>query len=85
MLLACYSHKHISYRIRTIIRKAIHSIPKLFLTNFKIIENTVEKACSCKTQHNGFSEKFSSILHFYSLSYNSPNAIRYVFMAIAGQ
>ncbi|WP_341817538.1 hypothetical protein [Wolbachia endosymbiont (group A) of Pherbina coryleti] len=25
MLLACYSHKHISYRIRTIIRKAIHS------------------------------------------------------------
>nr|WP_269203987.1 hypothetical protein [Wolbachia pipientis] len=33
-------------------------------SNFKIIENTVEKACSCKTQHNGFSEKFSSILHF---------------------
>ncbi|MGL5029520.1 MAG: hypothetical protein ACRC6C_05535 [Wolbachia pipientis] len=25
MLLACYSHKHISYRIRTIIRKAINS------------------------------------------------------------
>ncbi|WP_338481561.1 hypothetical protein [Wolbachia endosymbiont (group A) of Nomada hirtipes] len=25
MLLACYSHKHISYRIRTIIRKAIVS------------------------------------------------------------
>ncbi|WP_265043359.1 hypothetical protein [Wolbachia endosymbiont (group A) of Scambus nigricans] len=25
MLLACYSHKHISYRIRTIIRKAILS------------------------------------------------------------
>ncbi|WP_265043975.1 hypothetical protein [Wolbachia endosymbiont (group A) of Scambus nigricans] len=25
MLLACYSHKHISYRIRTIIRKAIYS------------------------------------------------------------
>ncbi|MGL5028640.1 MAG: diacylglycerol kinase [Wolbachia pipientis] len=25
MLLACYSHKHISYRIRTIIRKAITS------------------------------------------------------------
>nr|WP_264378142.1 MULTISPECIES: hypothetical protein [unclassified Wolbachia] len=25
MLLACYSHKHISYRIRTIIRKAIIS------------------------------------------------------------
>ncbi|WP_353282189.1 hypothetical protein [Wolbachia endosymbiont (group A) of Aleiodes leptofemur] len=25
MLLACYSHKHISYRIRTIIRKAISS------------------------------------------------------------
>ncbi|WP_353282057.1 hypothetical protein [Wolbachia endosymbiont (group A) of Aleiodes leptofemur] len=25
MLLACYSHKHISYRIRTIIRKAIKS------------------------------------------------------------
>ncbi|WP_338481844.1 hypothetical protein [Wolbachia endosymbiont (group A) of Nomada hirtipes] len=24
MLLACYSHKHISYRIRTIIRKAIN-------------------------------------------------------------
>ncbi|MGL5029762.1 MAG: hypothetical protein ACRC6C_06840 [Wolbachia pipientis] len=23
MLLACYSHRHISYRIRTIIRKAI--------------------------------------------------------------
>ncbi|WP_338481821.1 hypothetical protein [Wolbachia endosymbiont (group A) of Nomada hirtipes] len=23
MLLACYRHKHISYRIRTIIRKAI--------------------------------------------------------------
>ncbi|WP_341821866.1 hypothetical protein [Wolbachia endosymbiont (group A) of Ischnus inquisitorius] len=27
MLLACYSHKHISYRIRTIIRKAINSQP----------------------------------------------------------
>ncbi|WP_265043611.1 hypothetical protein [Wolbachia endosymbiont (group A) of Scambus nigricans] len=26
MLLACYSHKHISYRIRTIIRKAILAI-----------------------------------------------------------
>ena len=26
MLLACYSHKHISYRIRTIIRKAISMI-----------------------------------------------------------
>ncbi|WP_410541886.1 hypothetical protein [Wolbachia endosymbiont (group A) of Pherbina coryleti] len=25
MLLACYSHKHISYRIRTIIRKAINN------------------------------------------------------------
>nr|WP_265043246.1 hypothetical protein [Wolbachia endosymbiont (group A) of Scambus nigricans] len=25
MLLACYSHKHISYRIRTIIRKAIYA------------------------------------------------------------
>ncbi|WP_240991773.1 hypothetical protein [Wolbachia endosymbiont of Glossina morsitans morsitans] len=25
MLLACYSHKHISYRIRTFIRKAVHS------------------------------------------------------------
>ncbi|WP_265042855.1 hypothetical protein [Wolbachia endosymbiont (group A) of Scambus nigricans] len=25
MLLACYSHKHISYRIRTIIRRAIKS------------------------------------------------------------
>ncbi|WP_265042935.1 hypothetical protein [Wolbachia endosymbiont (group A) of Scambus nigricans] len=25
MLLACYSHKHISYRIRTITRKAILS------------------------------------------------------------
>ncbi|WP_265043648.1 hypothetical protein [Wolbachia endosymbiont (group A) of Scambus nigricans] len=25
MLLACYSHKHISYRIRTIIRKAINA------------------------------------------------------------
>ncbi|WP_338481923.1 hypothetical protein [Wolbachia endosymbiont (group A) of Nomada hirtipes] len=33
MLLACYSHKHISYRIRTIIRKAItfpHSIGLTF-------------------------------------------------------
>ncbi|MDE5056894.1 hypothetical protein OZD68_04830 [Wolbachia endosymbiont of Drosophila bicornuta] len=26
MLLACYSHKHISYRIRTIIRKAITAV-----------------------------------------------------------
>nr|WP_265043468.1 transposase [Wolbachia endosymbiont (group A) of Scambus nigricans] len=26
MLLACYSHKHISYRIRTIIRKTINAI-----------------------------------------------------------
>nr|WP_265042995.1 hypothetical protein [Wolbachia endosymbiont (group A) of Scambus nigricans] len=25
MLLACYSHKHISYHIRTIIRKAINA------------------------------------------------------------
>nr|WP_265043241.1 hypothetical protein [Wolbachia endosymbiont (group A) of Scambus nigricans] len=32
MLLACYSHKHISYRIRTIIRKAIllHSAGPIF-------------------------------------------------------
>ncbi|WP_265043207.1 hypothetical protein [Wolbachia endosymbiont (group A) of Scambus nigricans] len=30
MLLACYSHKHISYRIRTIIRKAIAAeIPRM--------------------------------------------------------
>ncbi|MBA8755553.1 hypothetical protein OZD68_04655 [Wolbachia endosymbiont of Drosophila bicornuta] len=28
MLLACYSHKHISYRIRTIIRKAINLLKK---------------------------------------------------------
>ncbi|WP_341821733.1 hypothetical protein [Wolbachia endosymbiont (group A) of Ischnus inquisitorius] len=28
MLLACYSHKHISYRIRTIIRKAISCISR---------------------------------------------------------
>ncbi|WP_265043473.1 hypothetical protein [Wolbachia endosymbiont (group A) of Scambus nigricans] len=31
MLLACYSHKHISYRIRTIIRKAILSSSFSFL------------------------------------------------------
>ncbi|WP_338481659.1 MULTISPECIES: hypothetical protein [unclassified Wolbachia] len=32
MLLACYSHKHISYRIRTIIRKAIqHKASVTFL------------------------------------------------------
>ncbi|WP_341822155.1 MULTISPECIES: hypothetical protein [unclassified Wolbachia] len=31
MLLACYSHKHISYRIRTIIRKAIlDSVNEIF-------------------------------------------------------
>ncbi|WP_265043578.1 hypothetical protein [Wolbachia endosymbiont (group A) of Scambus nigricans] len=30
MLLACYSHKHISYRIRTIIRKAILHIFYIF-------------------------------------------------------
>ncbi|WP_338481896.1 hypothetical protein [Wolbachia endosymbiont (group A) of Nomada hirtipes] len=30
MLLACYSHKHISYRIRTIIRKAIIEIFSAF-------------------------------------------------------
>ncbi|WP_265043333.1 hypothetical protein [Wolbachia endosymbiont (group A) of Scambus nigricans] len=39
MLLACYSHKHISYRIRTIIRKAIISailyIAKLTYDNLK--------------------------------------------------
>ncbi|WP_244226862.1 recombinase family protein [Wolbachia endosymbiont of Rhagoletis indifferens] len=29
MLLACYSHKHISYRIRTIIRKAIYTLDRL--------------------------------------------------------
>ncbi|WP_265042880.1 hypothetical protein [Wolbachia endosymbiont (group A) of Scambus nigricans] len=31
MLLACYSHKHISYRIRTIIRKAITLSNKLHM------------------------------------------------------
>ncbi|WP_353282003.1 hypothetical protein [Wolbachia endosymbiont (group A) of Aleiodes leptofemur] len=36
MLLACYSHKHISYRIRTIIRKAIDT---LFIEN-NIFMNT---------------------------------------------
>ncbi|MGL5029007.1 MAG: hypothetical protein ACRC6C_02745 [Wolbachia pipientis] len=35
MLLACYSHKHISYRIRTIIRKAILSQKYLSSTHFK--------------------------------------------------
>ncbi|WP_341817408.1 hypothetical protein [Wolbachia endosymbiont (group A) of Pherbina coryleti] len=34
MLLACYSHKHISYRIRTIIRKAIVSYPILANSTF---------------------------------------------------
>ncbi|WP_265043612.1 hypothetical protein [Wolbachia endosymbiont (group A) of Scambus nigricans] len=34
MLLACYSHKHISYRIRTIIRKAITSQPSGFFCLF---------------------------------------------------
>ncbi|WP_353281768.1 hypothetical protein [Wolbachia endosymbiont (group A) of Aleiodes leptofemur] len=32
MLLACYSHKHISYRIRTIIRKAISSCTESVLS-----------------------------------------------------
>nr|WP_240991772.1 hypothetical protein [Wolbachia endosymbiont of Glossina morsitans morsitans] len=37
MLLACYSHKHISYRIRTIIRKAI--IVALFvIKNFYVFK-----------------------------------------------
>ncbi|WP_265043862.1 hypothetical protein [Wolbachia endosymbiont (group A) of Scambus nigricans] len=44
MLLACYSHKHISYRIRTIIRKAIickirsfpFCMPHLKKTHFKL-------------------------------------------------
>ncbi|WP_265043491.1 hypothetical protein [Wolbachia endosymbiont (group A) of Scambus nigricans] len=31
MLLACYSHKHISYRIRTIIRKAINREKELLI------------------------------------------------------
>nr|WP_265043953.1 hypothetical protein [Wolbachia endosymbiont (group A) of Scambus nigricans] len=36
MLLACYSHKHISYRIRTIIRKAINSNVALKVYRFPI-------------------------------------------------
>nr|WP_265042738.1 hypothetical protein [Wolbachia endosymbiont (group A) of Scambus nigricans] len=40
MLLACYSHKHISYRIRTIIRKAI------IVTLFVIKNFYVFKYCS---------------------------------------
>ncbi|MGL5029244.1 MAG: hypothetical protein ACRC6C_04005 [Wolbachia pipientis] len=39
MLLACYSHKHISYRIRTIIRKAIYSI---IFENILLAKNTCE-------------------------------------------
>ncbi|MDE5056698.1 hypothetical protein OZD68_03795 [Wolbachia endosymbiont of Drosophila bicornuta] len=39
MLLACYSHKHISYRIRTIIRKAIViSIASMIFTTYGIIK-----------------------------------------------
>ncbi|WP_220468158.1 MULTISPECIES: hypothetical protein [Wolbachia] len=37
MLLACYSHKHISYRIRTIIRKAI--ITRIMDQDKKIVNN----------------------------------------------
>ncbi|MDE5056183.1 hypothetical protein OZD68_00950 [Wolbachia endosymbiont of Drosophila bicornuta] len=38
MLLACYSHKHISYRIRTIIRKAILAVNPMS-TAIKAIHN----------------------------------------------
>ncbi|WP_341811341.1 hypothetical protein [Wolbachia endosymbiont (group A) of Oxytorus armatus] len=42
MLLACYSHKHISYRIRTIIRKAI-----LFLNLIRLIAKKTRFSISC--------------------------------------
>ncbi|WP_341817675.1 hypothetical protein [Wolbachia endosymbiont (group A) of Pherbina coryleti] len=38
MLLACYSHKHISYRIRTIIRKAIIWVISLKMLLISIYE-----------------------------------------------
>ncbi|WP_265043427.1 hypothetical protein [Wolbachia endosymbiont (group A) of Scambus nigricans] len=41
MLLACYSHKHISYRIRTIIRKAILSEGLIFRLEEVSIKDTV--------------------------------------------
>ncbi|WP_341817577.1 hypothetical protein [Wolbachia endosymbiont (group A) of Pherbina coryleti] len=67
MLLACYSHKHISYRIRTIIRKAITSF---YIPTQSIFNQYFAILCS---------------LFYYNLSYNSPNMIRYVFIAIVGQ
>ncbi|WP_338481464.1 hypothetical protein [Wolbachia endosymbiont (group A) of Nomada hirtipes] len=41
MLLACYSHKHISYRIRTIIRKAITMSWINWKINFVYFYNTL--------------------------------------------
>uniref|UniRef100_UPI003877FEE5 hypothetical protein n=1 Tax=Wolbachia endosymbiont (group A) of Scambus nigricans TaxID=2954055 RepID=UPI003877FEE5 len=45
MLLACYSHKHISYRIRTIIRKAITSVklPKIYYYIVIKVHNILRK------------------------------------------
>nr|WP_220468129.1 hypothetical protein [Wolbachia pipientis] len=42
MLLACYSHKHISYRIRTIIRKAIYTDNRYTHTPALPFESTVQ-------------------------------------------
>ncbi|WP_341817509.1 hypothetical protein [Wolbachia endosymbiont (group A) of Pherbina coryleti] len=41
MLLACYSHKHISYRIRTIIRKAITPNLKVMMKQLREIQRSL--------------------------------------------
>ncbi|MGL5029501.1 MAG: hypothetical protein ACRC6C_05430, partial [Wolbachia pipientis] len=56
MLLACYSHKHISYRIRTIIRKAI----KMQYTR-KLFRKSIVLSFT-RTRKLPFSTVFSMIL-----------------------
>ncbi|WP_265042972.1 hypothetical protein [Wolbachia endosymbiont (group A) of Scambus nigricans] len=42
MLLACYSHKHISYRIRTIIRRAINCTANGVIP---VLDTGIQKFC----------------------------------------
>uniref|UniRef100_UPI000570D999 IS3 family transposase n=3 Tax=unclassified Wolbachia TaxID=2640676 RepID=UPI000570D999 len=66
-----------------------NSVAESFFNSLKreiLIDTSQHSAQQTRTAIFEYIEIFyNKQRHYYSLSYNSPNAIRYVFMAIAGQ
>ncbi len=70
MLLACYSHKHISYRIRTIIRKAImiSSINKQLVMDSLLMAVNKRKPAKNLLLHSDQGSQYTSQGYQYLLS-----------------